>query len=75
MIKIGTKIIGDFGAYSELYNGEIVTIQPLCAERGKQVKVNWDNGSNTWMLLSEIDSAPSVNGSPIGYYTEEGYYA
>ena len=78
MIKIGTKIIGDFGGYTELYNGEVVTIQSLDVGVGpsaEEVKVNWDNGSNTWILLSKIDSAPSVNGSRIGYFTEEGYYA
>ena len=82
MIKIGTKIIGDFGGYTELYNGEVVTIQDFDIKSGythrqslKEVKVNWSNGSHTWILLSKIDSAPSVNGSRIGYYTEEGYYA
>jgi len=77
MIKIGTKIIGDFGGYTELYNGEVVTIQSFDVGPSvhEEVKVNWPNGSHTWILLSKIDSAPSVNGSRIGYFTEEGYYA
>ena len=75
MIKIGTKIIGDFGGYTELYNGEVVTIQSLDVGVGpsaEEVKVNWDNGSHTWVLMSEIDAWGKK--SKIGYYTEEGFY-
>lgn len=56
MIELGTKIIGDFGGYTELYNGEVVTIQDFDSKSGythrqslKEVKVNWDNGSHTWI--------------------------
>ena len=77
MIKIGTKIIGDFGGYTELYNGEVVTIQDFDSKSGyenrrllKEVKVNWPNGSHTWILLSEINAKKGI-----GYFTEEGYYA
>ena len=69
MIKIGTKIIGDFGGYTELYNGEVVTIQDFDSKL-KEVKVNWPNGSHTWILLSEINAKKGI-----GYFTEEGYYA
>jgi len=72
MIKIGTKIIGDFGGYTELYNGEVVTIQSFDVGPSvhEEVKVNWPNGSHTWILLSEI-----IAKKGIGYFTEEGYYA
>ena len=77
MIKIGTKIIGYFGGYTELYNGEVVTIQDFDSKSGygnrrllKEVKVNWPNGSHTWILLSEINAKKGI-----GYFTEEGYYA
>ena len=77
MIKIGTKIIGDFGGYTELYNGEVVTIQDFDSKSGygnrrllKEVKVNWPNGSHTWILLSEINAKKGI-----GYFTEEVYYA
>ena len=75
MVELGTKIIGDFGGYTELYNGEVVTISTYdTGPSTPEVKVKWDNGSHTWMLLSEIDAAIGKL-SPIGYYTEEWYYA
>ena len=75
MVELGTKIIGDFGGYTELYNGEVVTIETFdVGPREKEVKVKWDNGSHTWMMASEIDAAIGKL-SPIGYYTEEAYYA
>ena len=75
MVELGTKIIGDFGGYTELYNGEVVTISTYdTGPSTPEVKVKWDNGSHTWMLLSEIDAAIGKL-SPIGYYTEEAYYA
>jgi len=75
MVELGTKIIGDFGGYTELYNGEVVTISTYdTGPTTPEVKVNWDNGSHTWMLMSEINAAVGKL-SPIGYYTEEAYYA
>ena len=73
MLELGTKIIGDFGGYTELYNGEVVTIQSFdVGPSVEEVKVNWDNGSHTWVLMSEIDAWGKK--SKIGYYTEDGYY-
>jgi hypothetical protein len=75
MVELGTKIIGDFGGYTELYNGEVVTISTYdTGPTTPEVKVNWDNGSHTWMLMSEID-AGDTNRAGIGYFTEEAYYA
>jgi len=75
MVELGTKIIGDFGGYTELYNGEIVTISTYdTGPSTPEVKVVWDNGSHTWLLESEINAAIGKL-SPIGYYTEEAYYA
>jgi len=71
VIELGTKIIGDFGGYTELYNGEVVTISTYdTGPSTPEVKVNWDNGSHTWILLSEINAKKGI-----GYFTEEGYYA
>jgi len=71
VIELGTKIIGDFGGYTELYNGEVVTISTYdTGPSTPEVKVNWDNGSHTWILLSEINANKGI-----GYFTEEGYYA
>ena len=70
-VTLGTKIIGDFGGYTELWNGKVVAVE--CFNVGpaeKEVKVEWDNGSTTWMAESEIDD----NKGKIGYFTEEGFY-
>ncbi len=75
MVELGTKIIGDFGGYSELYIGEVDSIETFdVGPREKEVRVKWDNGSHIWMLESEINAAIGKL-SPIGYYTEEAYYA
>jgi hypothetical protein len=68
---LGTKIIGYFGATIPLWEGKVVEAYSRCSP---EVKIEWDNGSYSWMMISNINSAPSVNGSPIGYYTEEAYY-
>jgi hypothetical protein len=72
-VTLGTKIIGDFGGYEPLWEGEVVTISTYnIGPTTPEVKVNWDNGSHTWVLMSEIDAWGKK--SKIGYYTEEGYY-
>ena len=74
MVEVGTKIIGNYGAMIPLSFGEVVTIDPDdTGPREREVKVKWDNGSITWMMESEINSAVGKL-SPIGYYTEEVYY-
>ena len=74
MVTLGTKIIGDFGGYTELWNGEVVTIETFdVGPRENEVMVRWDNGSHTWMMEKEINDAVGKL-SPIGYYTEEVYY-
>jgi len=75
MVDVGTKIIGNFGAMHSLWFGEIVTVETFdVGPTASEVKVVWDNGSHTWMVESEINSAIGKL-SPIGYYTEEAYYA
>ena len=70
-VTLGTKIIGDFGGYTELWNGEVITISTYdTGPTTPEVKVKWDNGSTTWICASEIDAKKGK----IGYYTEEGYY-
>ena len=40
-----------------------------------EIKVKWEDGKkSTWLSLSEINDAVGKL-SPIGYYTEEAYYA
>jgi hypothetical protein len=73
-MKLGTKIIGDFGAMLPLWEGEIVTIDSTYGSALEEAKIKWDNGSNSWLSLNAINSAPTANGSSIGYYTEEAYY-
>ena len=70
VMELGTKIIGDFGGYTELWNGEVITISTYdTGPTTPEVKVKWDNGSHTWMLMSEIDANKGI-----GYFTEDGYY-
>ena len=70
-VTLGTKIIGDFGGYTELWNGEVVAVETFnVGPTEKEVKVKWDNGSTTWMVESEIDAKKGK----IGYFTEEGFY-
>jgi hypothetical protein len=77
VMELGTKIIGDFGGYGPLWNGEVVNR----SYRGRRViinkevtdymvKVKWDDGDYTWLDGSEIDAKKGI-----GYFTEEGYYA
>ena len=72
LMNIGTKIIGNYGAMIPLWEGEVVTIETFTVgpELGNSdVKVRWDNGSHTWMLLSEIRDDyfdPKLPG--IGYF-------
>ena len=82
MLELGTKIIGNFGAMHPLREGEVDNISykvraSNCIINKEvtdyMVKVKWDNGSHTWMLLSEID-AGDTNRAGIGYFTEEAYY-
>ena len=69
-VTLGTKIIGDFGGYEPLWEGEVITISTYdTGPTTPEVKVKWDNGSHTWMLMSEIDANKGI-----GYFTEDGYY-
>ena len=80
-MKIGTKIIGNYGAMIPLWEGEVVAVEPFdFGPSGSDVKVRCDNGSTTLMVASEIierlpdGSTNAAVGSPIGIYTEEAYY-
>ena len=88
-MKIGTKIIGNYGAMIPLWEGEVVAVETFdvgiiervdISPSDPEVKVRWDNGSTTWMVASEIierlpdGSTNAAVGSPIGIYTEEAYY-
>ena len=80
-MKIGTKIIGNYGAMIPLWEGEVVAVETFdVGPSDPEVKVRWDNGSTTWMVASEIierlpdGSTNAAVGSPIGIYTEEAYY-
>jgi hypothetical protein len=57
-----------------LWEGEIVTIDSTYGSALEEAKIKWDNGSHSWLSLNAINSAPTANGSSIGYYTEEAYY-
>ena len=45
-MRLGTKIIGNFGAMIPLWEGEVVTISTYDTDPSTpEVKVKWDNGS------------------------------
>ena len=70
-MKLGTKIIGNFGAMIPLWFGEVVKVDKTTKLRGDYaIDVKWDNGSVKKMMRSEL--IPNDNG--IGYMTEEVYY-
>ena len=77
-MKKGTKIIGDFGGYTELWNGEIVKVDKKTKLMDAYaIDVKWSNGSISKMMTSEVctlELLPERGLSPIGYYTEEAYY-
>ena len=71
MIELGTEIVGVFGALHYEWNGKVVGIYHH--DRGPsdpEVKVEWDNGSDTTMLMSEIrfDYFDGGTESKIGYH-------
>ena len=79
-VTLGTKIIGDFGGYEPLWEGEVIDLSTgrACSSETldvgnttseAEVRVKWDNGSTTWICASEIDAKKGI-----GYFTEEGYY-
>ena len=76
MYKKGDKIIGVFGAMFPIEEGEIISIDyDTKLDGAYAVDVMFrEDGAVKKIMSSEIDTAPSVNGSPIGYYTEEAYY-
>ena len=77
-MKLGTKIIGNFGAMIPLWFGEVVKVDKttkLCGDYAIDVK--WtrccrqcDDGFVKKMMRSDL--IPDANG--IGYMTEEVYY-
>ncbi len=71
VMELGTKIIGDFGGYTELWNGEVVTISTYdTGPTTPEVKeIKWDDGSYSWCELSFINANKGI-----GYFTEDGYY-
>jgi hypothetical protein len=81
LMKIGTKIIGNYGAMIPLWYGEVVAVETFdigCC--WSEAKIRWDNGSTTSVVTTEIierlpdGSTNAAVGSPIGIYTEEAYY-
>jgi hypothetical protein len=73
IMKLGTKIIGDFGAMLPIWEGKIVTIDSTYGSEWEEAKIKWNDDSHTWLLMSEINTPSTIDGSPIGYYTEDTY--
>ena len=71
IMKLGTKIIGNFGAMHPLWFGKIVKVDKKTKLMGDYaVDVKWSNGSGSKMMRGDL--IPDKHG--IGYMTEETYY-
>ena len=66
-VKLGTKIIGDFGGYTELWNGEVVAIDTTYGE--SEVKVVWENGPTVGAARSYRAGLPLSVSRPNGDHT------
>ena len=79
VMELGTKIVGNYGAMLPLSFGEIVKVDKKTKLNGGDgIDVKSSNGSITKMMTSEVctlELLPERGLSPIGYYTEEAYYA
>ena len=76
MYKKGDKIIGVFGAMFPIEEGEIISIDyDTKLDGAYAVDVMFrEDGAVKKIMSNEIDDAVGKL-SPIGYYTEEAYYA
>ena len=76
MYKKGDKIIGVFGAMFPIEEGEIISIDyDTKLDGAYAVDVMFrENGAVKKIMSSEINDAVGKL-SPVGYYTEEAYYA
>ena len=76
MFKKGDKIIGVFGAMFPIEEGEIISIDyDTKLDGAYAVDVMFrEDGAVKKIMSNEIDDAVGKL-SPIGYYTEEAYYA
>ena len=71
IMKLGTKIIGNFGAMIPLWMGSIYKVDKETKFMDAYaIDVKWENGSITKMMTSDL----IANGEGIGYMTEEAYY-
>ena len=69
-IELGTEITGCFGAMLPEEIGEIVTISTYnTSPTEPEVKIKWDDGSNTWIPMKNIRDDYFVPKLPaIGYF-------
>jgi hypothetical protein len=68
-VTLGTKIIGVYGVMHPLFFGEVIGVNPSDPE----VKVECESGDVITIMRDEINAAVGKL-SPVGYYTEDGYY-
>ena len=76
MYKKGDKIIGVFGAMFPIEEGEIISVDyDMKLDGAYAVDVLFhEDGAVKKIMSSEINDAVGKL-SPVGYYTEEAYYA
>ena len=70
-LELGTEIREVLGLMENERVGKIDVIDYINTP-DLECKVNWDDGSHTWMLLSEIrEDYLDPKGSPSGYFATE----
>ena len=69
MIKVGTKMIGNWGAMIPLSYGTVTDVIRDYKGVDVEVSVDWDDLKETTYFTTEINKGPGV-----GIYTEENFY-
>ena len=74
-MKKGDTIIANYGAMHPIEEGEIVKVDKKTKLNGAYaIDVLFHDGGAVKKLMTSDINTKSVNGSPIGYWTEEAYY-
>ena len=68
-LKVGTKMIGNWGAMIPLSYGTVTDVIRDYKGVDVEVTIDWDDLNETTYFTTEINKGPGI-----GIYTEENYY-
>ena len=71
-VTLGTKIIGDFGGYEPLWEGEVITISTY--DTGPGIDSRSQGQVGQWFYYLDVELSEIDANKGIGYFTEDGYY-